>query len=96
VDWFTRHFRNNLLQSGGELNPRAIRAVVANHLRFKPSSEQDLRSYNVLQRISYSAVVFILFPLMISRITVTDSAKGIGDGLGSGSPADGYSWYAGI
>src|SRR5437016_4982222 len=46
----TRHFRNNLLPSGGELNPRAIRAVVANHLRFKPSSERDLRTYNVLQR----------------------------------------------
>jgi DMSO/TMAO reductase YedYZ molybdopterin-dependent catalytic subunit len=32
----------------------------------------------------------------LSRITVTDSAKGIGDGLGSGSPSAGYSWYAGI
>ena len=32
----------------------------------------------------------------LSRITVTDSAKGIGDGLGSGAPAAGYSWYAGI
>jgi DMSO/TMAO reductase YedYZ molybdopterin-dependent catalytic subunit len=32
----------------------------------------------------------------LSRITVTDSAKGIGDGLGSGSPADGSSWDAGI
>ena len=61
----TRHFRNNLLPSGRELNPRAIRAVVANHLRFKPSSERDLRTYNVLQRISYSAVVFVLFPLTI-------------------------------
>jgi len=25
-----------------------------------------------------------------------DTAKGIGDGFGSGSPAAGYSWYAGI
>jgi len=32
----------------------------------------------------------------LSRITVTDTAKGIGDGLGSGSPSAGYSWYAGI
>ncbi len=61
----TRHFRDNLLPGGGELNPRAIRAVVANHVRFKPPSERDLRTYNVLQRISYSAVVFVLFPLMI-------------------------------
>ena len=32
----------------------------------------------------------------LSKITVTDTAKGIGDGLGSGSPSAGYSWYAGI
>ena len=32
----------------------------------------------------------------LSRILVTDSAKGIGDGLGSGLPSAGYSWYAGI
>jgi DMSO/TMAO reductase YedYZ molybdopterin-dependent catalytic subunit len=32
----------------------------------------------------------------LSRITVTDTVKNIGDGLGSSSPATGYSWYAGI
>ena len=32
----------------------------------------------------------------LSKITVTDTAKGIGDGLGSGGPSSGYSWYAGI
>lgn len=32
----------------------------------------------------------------LSRMTVTDTAKGIGDGLGSGAPSAGYSWYAGI
>jgi len=32
----------------------------------------------------------------LTRMTVTDTAKGIGDGLGSSAPAAGYSWYAGI
>jgi len=32
----------------------------------------------------------------LTRITITDTAQGIGDGLGSGSPSAGYSWYAGI
>jgi DMSO/TMAO reductase YedYZ molybdopterin-dependent catalytic subunit len=32
----------------------------------------------------------------LTRMTVTDTADGIGDGLGSGSPSAGYSWYAGI
>jgi DMSO/TMAO reductase YedYZ molybdopterin-dependent catalytic subunit len=32
----------------------------------------------------------------LTKVTVTDSASGIGDGLGSSAPAAGYSWYAGI
>jgi DMSO/TMAO reductase YedYZ molybdopterin-dependent catalytic subunit len=32
----------------------------------------------------------------LTRMTVTDSAAGIGDGRGSSAPAAGYSWYAGI
>lgn len=32
----------------------------------------------------------------ITRLTVTDSLKGFGKGLGSAAPEFGYSWYAGI
>ncbi len=32
----------------------------------------------------------------ITRLTVTDSMKGFGKGLGSASPEGGYHWYAGI
>ena len=32
----------------------------------------------------------------INRLTVTDSLKGFGKGLGSAEPENGYSWYAGI
>jgi len=32
----------------------------------------------------------------LSRITVTDTVKGVGKGLGGGAPEVGYSWYAGI
>jgi len=32
----------------------------------------------------------------ITRLTVTDSMKGFGKGLGSAAPEFGYSWYAGI
>jgi DMSO/TMAO reductase YedYZ molybdopterin-dependent catalytic subunit len=32
----------------------------------------------------------------LTRITVTDTVKGIGKGLGGGAPEVGYSWYAGI
>ena len=32
----------------------------------------------------------------ITRLTVTDSLKNFGKGLGSASPEGGYAWYAGI
>jgi DMSO/TMAO reductase YedYZ molybdopterin-dependent catalytic subunit len=44
----------------------------------------------VPRQLGYKSVKFI------TRMTVTDSLKGIGNGLGSSEPADGYSWYAGI
>src|SRR5262245_6364892 len=61
----TRHFRRNVLPPRGELTLRAMRDVVASHLRFERSSEEELSRYNVLQRISYTTVVFVSFPLMI-------------------------------
>lgn len=62
---FTRHFRKNLLPAGTDLSWRALSTVIANHLRFKPPGEADAWSYNVLQRLTYLSVIFVLFPLMI-------------------------------
>jgi len=61
----TRHFGRNLLPSRGALTLRAIGGVIRGHLRFERSTEEELASYNVLQRLSYTAVVFVLFPLMV-------------------------------
>ncbi len=44
----------------------------------------------VARQLGYKSVKYL------SRITVTDSLKNIGKGLGSSSPEVGYSWYAGI
>ncbi len=60
-----RHFGANVLPSRHDLDLGALRGVIAGHLRFRRSTEADLRTYNPLQRLSYSAVVFALFPLMI-------------------------------
>jgi thiosulfate reductase cytochrome b subunit len=38
---------------------------IANHLRFKRPSEDEAWSYNVLQRLTYLLVIFVLFPLVI-------------------------------
>jgi len=58
----SRHFRDNLLPSLADLRPRALAGVVAQHLKFSRPAESG--SYNVLQRATYLAVVFLLFPLM--------------------------------
>lgn len=42
------------------------------------------------RQLGYKSIKFI------NHITVTDSMKHIGKGLGSASPEGGYSWYAGI
>ena len=44
---------------------RALRGVIAKHLRRAPPDEADSRSYNVLQRVTYLLVIFVLAPLVI-------------------------------
>jgi DMSO/TMAO reductase YedYZ molybdopterin-dependent catalytic subunit len=44
----------------------------------------------VPRQLGYKSVKYL------SRITVTDTMKNIGKGLGSAAPEYGYSWYAGI
>jgi len=44
----------------------------------------------VPRQLGYKSVKFI------THMTVTDSLKGFGKGLGSASPEGGYAWYAGI
>jgi len=38
---------------------------MAQHLRLRPPREDDHWSYNVLQRLTYLSVIFILFPLVV-------------------------------
>jgi thiosulfate reductase cytochrome b subunit len=38
---------------------------IANHVRFKRPSEAEAWSYNVLQRLTYLFVIFVLVPLVI-------------------------------
>ncbi|HEY1760308.1 MAG TPA: molybdopterin-dependent oxidoreductase [Bryobacteraceae bacterium] len=44
----------------------------------------------VARQLGYKSVKYL------SHITVTDTLKNIGKGLGSASPEEGYSWFAGI
>jgi thiosulfate reductase cytochrome b subunit len=62
---FSGHFRKNLLPRGSDLSLRTLWTSFAKHLRFKRPSEAEAWSYNVLQRLSYLLVIFVLFPVVI-------------------------------
>jgi thiosulfate reductase cytochrome b subunit len=61
----TGHFRKNLLLQGADLSRRALSNIFAEHWRFRRPSEAESWSYNVLQRLTYLFVIFVLFPLVI-------------------------------
>lgn len=61
----THHFRRELLPSKSHLAWHSLVDTIFNHLQFRCPPEEEALSYNVLQRLSYLTVVFILFPLMI-------------------------------
>ncbi len=62
---FTGHFRRNLLPGKDDLSWRALSTTIAGHMRFKRPSEEEAWSYNVLQRLAYLFVIFVLFPFVI-------------------------------
>lgn len=62
------HFRRNLLPAKGDLSWRGFWAAVVDRLRFRRLKEVEAassHSYNLLQRLSYLLVIFVLFPLVI-------------------------------
>src|SRR6202040_1034429 len=62
---FTRHFRKNLVPRKTDFGWKPILRVVSKHARLKRPSEEESRSYNVLQRLPYLSVIFPLSPLII-------------------------------
>src|SRR5271170_6685744 len=54
------HFRKNLFPAGTDLSWRAFSTKIASHLRFERPSDAEAWSYNVVQRLAYLMVIFIL------------------------------------
>lgn len=59
------HFRLNIMPAHGQRSWGAVRARIAKYLRRQRPNEQEERTYNVLQRIAYVSVIFVLFPLIM-------------------------------
>jgi len=59
------HFRRNLLPAPPDRSPRGLATAIFRHLRFRGPSEEEAWSYNVVQRLTYLLVIFVLFPMII-------------------------------
>jgi thiosulfate reductase cytochrome b subunit len=62
--FFQGHFRRNVFPEAKDRSVKAIGGSVIRHLRLR-TGEDEARSYNVLQRLTYLVVIFVMFPLMI-------------------------------
>ena len=65
VSLFNRHFQRDLTISRAEIRPSHIWHDAVQHARLRfPTGAEALR-YNILQKLSYALVIFILLPLLI-------------------------------
>lgn len=60
--FITRHFRNDLVPGKADLRWTSVRGVILDRLRRRSMGTNAAGTYNVLQRLTYLAVVFALFP----------------------------------
>jgi thiosulfate reductase cytochrome b subunit len=59
----SRHLTRDLAPTRDEL--RGIGASIRDHLRFKHATGEEAKRYNVLQKLAYLVVVFVLLPLIV-------------------------------
>ena len=65
VSLANRHFQRDLTISGAEIAPRHVWQDVKDHARLRfPTGEAALH-YNILQKLAYAGVLFVLLPLII-------------------------------
>lgn len=65
VSFATRHAQRDLAPTRDELTPRRIWHDIKQHARFRFDRHQPDGSYNILQKLSYFGVIFLLLPLLI-------------------------------
>ena len=63
---FSRHFWRDLAPNRDQLRPRHIASDLWNHIRLRQPRGPEARRYNVLQKITYLAVIFVLLPAILA------------------------------
>ena len=61
--WRSRHLLRDLWPSGADW--RGIGQSITDHIRFRHPHGEDAKRYNILQKLAYLAVIFVLLPLII-------------------------------
>src|ERR1700731_3798272 len=59
------HFRRDLAPAADQLRLRHILADVFDHIRLRVPRGEEARRYNVLQKLAYLMVVFLMLPAMV-------------------------------
>ena len=59
------HVRADLLPTRAEISPAHIARDLWNHLRLKFPAGEAAKHYNVLQKLAYLSVIFVLAPMML-------------------------------
>jgi thiosulfate reductase cytochrome b subunit len=62
---FSGHFRRDLAPAADQLRVRHILADIWDHVRLRSPRGEAARRYNVLQKLAYLVVVFLLLPIMV-------------------------------
>jgi len=60
-----RHIPRDLLPKRAQLAPRNVWHEIVTHAQLKFPKGEAAKSYNVLQKLSYLVVIFVLLPLML-------------------------------
>jgi len=68
-----RHFQRDLAPTGRDI--RSVGRSIIDHLKFKHARGEAAKRYNVLQKLTYIGLIFVLLPLML--ITGLSMSPGI-------------------
>lgn len=63
--FLNRHIQRDILPQKAEFAPAHLKAEILHHARFRRFTGAAAKSYNTLQKMAYTAVIFVLFPLII-------------------------------
>ncbi|HVI31874.1 cytochrome b/b6 domain-containing protein [Phenylobacterium sp.] len=59
------HLRRDLLPTRDQLAPRSIRQDIVDHLKLRFPKGEAARTYNLLQKLTYLAMILVVLPLML-------------------------------